>query len=44
MENWKIKSFVESRWFQAFVIAVILLNSVVFTGIDGAFWTNAEFV
>ena len=30
MENWKIKSFVESRWFQAFVIAVILLNSVVF--------------
>ena len=30
MENWKIKSLVESRWFQAFVIAVILLNSVVF--------------
>ena len=30
MGNWKIKSLVESRWFQAFVIAVILLNSVVF--------------
>lgn len=30
MKILKIKNFVESRWFQAFVIAVILLNSAVF--------------
>jgi len=30
MKNWNIKDLVESRWFQALVIAVILLNSVVF--------------